>query len=447
MIKPLVVLAYPKIDHEKDYVYYWMPFSLLSIAKVLIDDDVADVVLFDGNQSDEAAWHRLLDAHADRAVCIGISVMTGGGQIAHALKMAAAAKERENCPMLVFGGPHVNVLPDQTLAHPLVDCVLVGPGQTSMPALVEALLGRRSLSEVPGLISKGLSGVIRGPANPARTRDLGGYPWQLLDVQKYVRDDPTVSPRTLNYVSSQGCVYKCRFCYELTYKRKYSRIPVDALIADVTDLVKRFNVGGVKFYDADWFIDLHRAAGFARALIDQKLGIRWAASINPNDIIKARRLEPDLLPLIRDSGCSRLLMGVESGSDRVLRDVVEKEITREQILEVAAQIADHGILGSYTFIVGFPGETAAEQAETYDLIEQLWKLTPTPETRVHVFAPYPGTPLFETALAQGFKAPERFEEWASYDYYESQTPWTDAETVRKARFHTRMVLAPKTVAA
>jgi len=440
--KQLVILAYPKIDHEKDYVYFWMPFSLLSIAKMLLDEGNTEVLLFDGNQSDEAEWERFLDRHLDRAICIGLSVMTGGGQIAHALNMAAIAKSRRSCPPLVFGGPHVNVLPDQTLAHPLVDFILIGPGQTSMPAFVAALQGRRALSNVPGLKAKTLGGLVVGPENPARTRDLGAYPWHLLDVEKYVRDDPVVSPRTLNYVSSQGCVYKCRFCYELTYKRKYSRIGADVLLSDVTELVENFGIGGIKFYDADWFIDIHRAATFARGLIDQRMNIRWAASINPNDIVKARRLEPELLPLIRDSGCSRLLMGVESGSDRILAEVVEKEITRDGIIEVAKQIADHGILGSYTFIVGFPGESPREQAETYDLIERLWKLTPTPETRVHVFAPYPGTPLFDAAISHGFKPPVSFEKWATYDYYDSLTPWTDSTTVRKARAYTRMKLAP-----
>jgi anaerobic magnesium-protoporphyrin IX monomethyl ester cyclase len=65
-------------------------------------------------------------------------------------------------------------------------------------------------------------------------------------------------------------------------------------------------------------------------------------------------------------------------------------------------------------------------------------LTPTPETRVHLFAPYPGTPLYDDALRQGFRPPESFEGWSKFDYYESQTPWTSAITVARARSETRM---------
>jgi radical SAM superfamily enzyme YgiQ (UPF0313 family) len=142
------------------------------------------------------------------------------------------------------------------------------------------------------------------------------------------------------------------------------------------------------------------------------------------------------------SSCTRLLMGVESGSDRVLNEIVRKEITRTQILDVAQEIADNGILGSYTFIIGFPGETQQEQKETFSLIEELWNLDPSPETRVHLFAPYPGTPLFEAAMNQGFKAPTSLEGWSGYDYYDSQTPWTTSAMVEAASSFTKMRLSP-----
>ncbi|MFD9602845.1 B12-binding domain-containing radical SAM protein [Streptomyces sp. NPDC057908] len=439
---PTVILVYPKIDHEKDYVYFWMPFSLLTIAKPLMESGLVNVVLFDGNQQDAAAWDRLLDEHIERTVCIGASIMTGGGQIGHALEMVRTAKQRSFCPPVVFGGPHVNVQPEQTAAHPLVDAVLQGPGQNSMLDFVKSLLGRVPRRLVPGLRMDSCGHVLTGRLNPPRTGNLGAYPWALLDVGQYIRDDPTVASRTLNYVSSQGCVYKCEFCFELTYQRKYSAMAAGDLLDDVTDLKARYGINGVKFYDADWFVNLRRSIGFCDGLIERQLDLRWAASINPNDILKARRATLPLLERIAESGCSRLLMGVESGNDRVLSDVVRKEVTRAQILDVAADIAAHGILGSYTFIVGFPGESEAEQEDTYSLIAELRELTPTPETRVHLFAPYPGTPLWEKALAAGFTPPASLEDWSSFDYYTSLTPWTSDATAARAREATRMRLAP-----
>lgn len=440
--RPLVILVYPRVEHEKDYLYHWMPFSLLTLAKPLLDDGLADVVIFDGNQRPEADWPGFLDEHLDRACCIGISIMTGGAQIRHALDMAEVAQARPGCPPLVFGGPHVNVLAEQTARHELVDAVLEGPGQNSMPAFVAALTEHRTWQDVPGLLAMDSTRTVRGPANPARTGILGGYPWDLLTVADYIRDDPTVAPRTLNYVSSQGCVYKCQFCYELTYQHKYSAMEAGALVDDLEQLAARYAITGVKFYDADWFVNVRRAAEFCRIKGKRNLKLAWAASINPNDVLRARKQKVDLLDAIAESECRRLLMGIESGSDRVLREVVRKEITRDQAFDVASDIAAHGILGAYTFIVGFPDETRKEIEETYSLIEQISTLSPRPETRVHLFGPFPGTPLFGEATARGFVAPDTLEGWANFDYYDSQTPWTTPEMVARARSHTRLVKAP-----
>jgi radical SAM superfamily enzyme YgiQ (UPF0313 family) len=439
--RPVVVLAYAKIDHERDYVYFWMPFSLLTIAKELIDCGDVDVIIFDGNRQSTSDWLETLQQYHDRLLFVGFSIMTGGGQIGHALELARAARQLVGDVPLVFGGPHVNVLREQTAEHEFVDIAISGPGQNSVPVLVNALLGRSKLVDVPGLLMKrGTGDFIRGPENPARAGLLGQYPWQLVDLEAYVRDDPTVAPRTLNYVSSQGCVYKCRFCYEQTYKRKWTAQSADLLVEDIRRLVERYSLTGIKFYDADWFIDIRRAAKICRGFTELPTPIRWAASMNPNDVRRAGKLQPDLLDVMESSGCSRILMGVESGSDRVLRDIVAKEITRAEILGVAREIAEHEILGSYTFIVGFPGETDAEVEQTYSLLDELRALSPQPETRVHLFAPYPGTPLYDEALRAGFAPPRSLAEWSNFDYYESQTPWTSEWTVRRARANTHMML-------
>jgi radical SAM superfamily enzyme YgiQ (UPF0313 family) len=440
--RPLVILAYPRVEHEKDYLYHWMPFSLLTVAKPLLDGGLVDVVIFDGNQRDPADWASFLDQHLDRAVCLGVSIMTGGAQIRHALAMVGEAKRREGCPPVVFGGPHVNVLAEQTVRHDLVDIVLVGPGQNSLPALIETLLGHRGWEAVPGLLMRRDGRLVRGPVNPPKTGMLGRYPWHLLDVADYIRDDPTVAPRTLNYVSSQGCVYTCRFCYELTYQRRYSAMAADSLVDDVADLAAAYDISGVKFYDADFFVNVRRAVAFCDELAARRLELAWAASINPNDVLRARRQNVDLLGRIAESGCRRLLMGIESGSDRVLREIVRKDITRADAFDVASEIAAHGILGCYTFIVGFPGESDDEVEETYALIEAVSQLDPRPETRVHLFGPFPGTPLFDDALRYGFEPPDTLEGWADYDYYDSQTPWTSTQTVARARANTRLVTRP-----
>ena len=443
MRRNIVILAYPKIDHEKNYVYFWMPFSVLTIAKAIMDETNLHVLLFDGNQQSIEDWNALIEENEDRILFVGISLMTGGGQIGHGLALMDEFRRRSARPIVV-GGPHVNVLPEQTIAHPLIDYALTGPGQASAPKFSKFMQGEVGFSDVPGIVTWKNGGAHFGLPNTPRSRDIGKYPWSLIDVRKYIRNDPTVASRTLNYVSSQGCVYKCRFCYELSsYNRKWSSQPAQSLLNDIEKMVREFGVNGIKFYDADWFINIRRSKDFCDGLISRDLGIKWAASINPNDVVKARRLEPDLMEAVAASGCNRLLMGIESGSDRVLDEVVKKEISKNDVLNVAKEIAEIGIMGSYTFIVGFPGETESEMAETYDFLNTLRELDPQPETRVHLFAPYPGTPLYLEAVKYGFIPPADLKSWSNFDYYESQTPWTSADTAKIARANTHMVLSPE----
>lgn len=212
----------------------------------------------------------------------------------------------------------------------------------------------------------------------------------------------------------------------------------DAVCDDIEYFINEYQISGIKFYDADFFIDYKRAIIISNKLKERN--IKWAASIHPKDILRAQQKGGNpLLQALSSSGCTRLLMGIESGCNRVLRDVVNKMVSKEEILQVANLIAQYGILGSYTFIVGFPGESIEEQNQTFNFINQLWRLSPKPETRVHIYTPYPGTPLYYEACQEGFIPPEKLEDWSDFDYYKALTPWVDKSLEDKVKLFTMMI--------
>jgi radical SAM superfamily enzyme YgiQ (UPF0313 family) len=436
-MKNIIILVYPKITFEKNYPCSWIPYSLLSLASVLHKNTNIDVFIFDQNRDDESTFNILLKKHGEKLLCIGFSIMTGGGQIKNALYLAAMAKEVNSEIMTVFGGPHVNVLPEETLRNKLVDVVLQGLGQNSFPAFIDALKGDDKYENVPGLIMKKKSEFLYGIKNELNNKLLPQYYFDLIDVNQYIQKDNTIAERTINYISTQGCAYSCRFCYEINYAQKYYKMSVDNVISDIKYFIDRYYVNGIKFYDADWFIDKNRAENLIECLTDFK--VNWAASIHPNDILTSIKKSHSLLEKLSKSNCKRLLMGIESGSNRVLSNIVNKRITKENIFKIAKDIANYGILGSYTFIVGFPGETEEEQQETFDFIEQLWNLNPRPETRVHIYTPYPGTPLYNDAIQHGFNPPDNLESWSDFDYYKAQTPWTNEYLEQKVSKFTAMI--------
>ena len=430
-----IILVYPRILFEANYPCSWIPFSVVALASAL-PKDAYNILIFDQNRKTTSDFSVLLES-IDSPICIGFSIMTGGGQIYNALELAKIAKKIQPSTVTVFGGPHVNVLPEETLKHCHVDYVLAGPGQSSFSLFIEAVCGNMNFESVPGLYGHKNGELIRGKNNELTQSTLVPYNFSFIDVADYVQCDSTISERTINYISTQGCAYRCRFCYETNYRRRYSKLPYRQVIRDIKMLVTNYAVDGIKFYDADWFIDSKRA----ESLIDEltKLDVSWAASIHPKDILRAIERRQPLLEKLANSKCKRLLMGIESGNNRVLQDVVDKGVTKAEMFFVAQEIAKHGILGSYTFIVGFPGESYEEQEETFDFIKSLWALNPQPETRVHIYTPYPGTQLYDEALSLGFIPPKELDGWSDFDYYKAQTPWVDKSLEERVAIFTSMI--------
>ncbi|MBD5549104.1 MAG: B12-binding domain-containing radical SAM protein [Lachnospiraceae bacterium] len=430
-MKDLVILVYPKIHYKDNYPFTWVPYSILSLSKAIKNEkkDV-EVVNYDCNVESNEKLIKLIENEQDRIVFIGFSIMTGGGQIEEALSICANVKKINKNIVLCFGGAHVNVLPEETLKNNLIDDVLQGPGQQSIPRYIDYLLEKIDAFEVPGLYSKRNNKILRGSENILTVNAMMGYDFEDIDLSYYIKNDETISSKVINYIGSQGCVYNCAFCYESSYKRKYCSICEEQVKKDISYFFKIYNINGVKFSDADFFTNIERAKKIIKFL--SLYNLKWAASAHPNDI----KRDKSILEYIASSGCTRILMGIESGNDNVLNKIVHKNVTVSEIWDIAKSIADYGILGSYTFVVGFPGETFTQQLDTFRLIEKLWTLSPRPETKVHLYLPYPGTPLYEDACNRGFCPPQKLEEWSDVSYYETLMPWVEPKILDYVKEYT-----------
>lgn len=430
-----VILIHPKIDFKDNYPCCWIPFSILSIGSSIKNENL-NVHLYDENCITK---ENILNDFSDKDVLlVGISIMTGGGQINNGLEFAKRIRKEHPEAKIVFGGPHANVLPEQTLANQHIDYVVCGMGQNTFAELAELLNDGITYKDIPGLYYKRGEEIICPTIRKASIPHLVPYNFSLIDLEPYIKYDATISNRTLNYVASQGCPYGCSFCYECNYGRKYYNMSPNFVCNDIALYAKKYHVDGIKFYDADFFINKN----IYRAIIAKlkEYGLRWAASIHPNDILRNQRdATNSLLKQVSESQCTRLLMGMESGSNRILREVIHKNTKAEDYITIAKVIADYGILGSYTFMVGFPGETKAEYNETFELVHKLWNLNIPLETKIHIYLPYPGTPLYSEALSHGYIPPSALEGWSDYNYYKSMTPWTDDSLEKELQEFTRMI--------
>jgi radical SAM superfamily enzyme YgiQ (UPF0313 family) len=152
--------------------------------------------------------------------------------------------------------------------------------------------------------------------------------------------------------------------------------------------------------------------------------ITWAGTMRADQGV---RLPDEIWALCRQSGLRRLLVGVESGSEEMLKRI-KKDIKLPQVFYTVEQMLKYGIAGNFPFIVGFPEESDESIQATIDCAKRLRSLSPDFETPIFYFKPYPGSELVMEAVARGFGLPETLEAWSEFDFVAGLPgPWVTPE--------------------
>ncbi len=403
------------------------PWAFLYLASVLRERGVEVEILDEMVMPDiEERLDRALESA--RPVAVGITAMTGE-QIRHGLRWARRVRERSNAA-IVWGGIHASLLPEQTARHELADYVVAGEGEYAFADLVDCL----AKGDVPGVIPGvffARNGEVAG--TPAETfldlANLPEIPFDLVEAGRYISARPDLGiERYFEVCTSRGCPHHCGFCYiESVHGSRWRSIEAGACVARIKATVERFGVDGISFREDNFFVQRARIEAIARALIEQKIRVKWAASCR---IDYAAHYTPAFLELLRESGCVLLTFGVESGSDRVL-EFIQKNISVAQVLDVAHKMKESGIRATYHFMGGFPTETIEEFLATCRLIDTLRAIAPDTVVReMSIFAPYPGIGLIPACAQRGYREPQSLEEWVEMDWSHPERPWLTLEQSR-----------------
>lgn len=428
--KPRVILFHPMTLHEKNYRYFYIPYSVLSVASLLPRTDF-DVTVIDNNIHRLDKFEEILGSD-ENLLAVGISSMMGH-QIRDGLAFASAVRDISKSIPIIWGGALPTILPMETLAHELVDIIVQGQGEDTFLELIKTISSGGQLNSVNGIAYK-----VNGKTtfNPPRAfKSVHNFPpyrtvFDLINVSDYIRFDEHINTKTINYHSSQGCPFNCGFCCETSlWERRWSAFSAEETLEDLAHLVSKFGVNGIKFYDSEFFIDQKRVIDFASGVIERNLRIKWAASVHPRNL---DRLTDAQFRLLKESGVSRLLLGAESGVQEEL-ELVGKGTNEAMIKRLAERCKALDIVACFTFVTGYPTSPSGSIEKTLSFAKELRQIDPRHECKVHFYAPYPGTPLYPYALNNGFIPPKTIEEWSWYDYYDIVTPWVEDRYQKLAR--------------
>lgn len=317
---------------------------------------------------------------------LGMTVLTN--LLYSAKVIAEGAKAALPNMKVVFGGPHVNIYPYETLAFPGVDFCLQHFGEYSMNMLIEAIDNNSGYQNVPGLFYKSQE-AIRKSDKPVNYRmDLDSLKMpdrRLLDYSKYftVVDNNIITTA----ISSRGCPSQCTFC-DILQKKYLYRSPGN-VIEEIKDIVS-LGIKTVHFFDDTFNLVRERVIEFCELLLKENIKIKWSfrGRVTP--------IDDEMAKLLYAAGCRRVQLGVESSSEKTLK-IIKKNISLEEVKRAICIYKKNRILTMGYFMVGFPHENLGDCMESLNVAAHMG----FDYLHLAVLTPYPNTEIYSQLLKEG----------------------------------------------
>ncbi|KKL62894.1 hypothetical protein LCGC14_2180580 [marine sediment metagenome] len=299
-------------------------------------------------------------------------------------------------------GTHVTSLPQETLEQSLLDSVIRGEPEKIGLDLAEALEAKEALENVKGLSFKNGEKIVHNSARPF-IKDLDELPFPARDLLKNDRYIMPISnkPYTL-VVSSRGCTHNCIYCTAKQYYGKELRLrSAKNVVDEVEEVVDKFEIKNITMWSDTFTLDRDFVVAVSNEILKRNLNFNWMANS------RVDRVDYDLLKLMKESGCSMLSFGVESGVQQILNNV-KKGATLEHAEQAFDLCRELGIETIAHFIFGLPDDNMKTMYATRQLVKQLqcdW-------VNFYCAMAYPGSQLYKDTPKEDLP-----DKWEDYDQY------------------------------
>lgn len=365
----LVVPNFKWANWDVNTLWHYIPYNLCLLAAMV--EDLCDVTILDANQSDmtEADFKNAIKEQAPDVV--GITVLMD--QYAFAgHKIATLTKSVNKDVCVVMGGVYATMNPEEVIKDNNIDYVVIGEGEYVFRDMVQYFSGNGDLPK-KGLCYRS-GGEIINTGHSDFVKDLDKIPlpaYHLIDFEKYANsahrksvDSPEVYPYA-RILTSRGCPIGCVFCQvESIMGKKFRVRSAENVLDEIQFLKDRYNIKSFIIDDDNLFIDKKRSKAFFQGLIDRNLVMPWLPIA-----VAVFMLDEETLILMRKSGCTYIDIAIESGSQRVLKEVIKKPVKFDYAKEMIKIAQREGIYVAANFVIGFPTETWEEIRETIKFAE------------------------------------------------------------------------------
>lgn len=392
-----LMLVYPNfkwMKYDRFTIWDLNPATLCLLAAMV--RDIVEVKIVDAQCYDlslENFERQVRDFAPDY---VGISILTT--EYCEVLDIAARQVKAINKKIIVIaGGVHVTTNYQKVLENRDIDYSVRGEGEYVLRELLKYLMGEADLPGEGLVFRQAGREVIQKQAFVA---DISKLPWpayDLVDLNVYIKKEARPSPTRppgypcIRMVTTRGCPFGCSFCQVevIAGKKVRAREPMD-VANELQYLKEKYGLRSVIFENDNLLMAPNNfAKNLFQLMIDKKLDLKW---ILPGAALFL--LTDELLDLMLASGCVGVNVAIESGNERVLREIVRKPIRDlKKVPEIIAKIKARGMYCLANFIIGLPGETWDEIRETISFAENCG----AEYVKIFVAVPLYGTKLYEMA--------------------------------------------------
>ncbi len=298
------------------------------------------------------------------------------------------SKQELSHTKIILGGPEVRQH-SEPLLKVGADVIIIGEGEESMFEVVDAFnRNKHDLGEIKGIHWKNTEGNHMQNAERELLKDINQLPFpnrKKVDLQKYFDTWKKAHGQSSISVSTmRGCPYTCKWCsravYGLSYRRRSPKLVVD----EIEELQGNYTFDSIWFVDDVFTVSPKWMKEFAAEIENRKLKIRYEI------ISRSDRLSEEILDQLAQSGCFRIWIGAESGSQKII-DAMDRRVDVMQVRNMIQLTRKKGMEAGTFIMLGYPGETESDIKET---VTHLIEANPHHFT-ITLAYPIRGTELFE----------------------------------------------------
>lgn len=382
------------VVYDNDSYVHWFPQGLAYIASVLrLDGHEVTIYNQDLHHYPESHLTEFLDSNSFDV--LGLSFIAGYYQYKKAVAISEAIGKAKHPPLYIIGGHAPSPNPEFFMAKTGADVAVIGEGEETIVELLRTVGSREPLSGVKGIAYRNGDRIVVNERRPL-IADIDSIPHPAYDLfpVHYYRllrmPHASSSDFVMPVLSGRGCPFTCSFCYRID--EGFRQRSNAAIIEEINFLQKDYGVTYVAFSDELLMSSEQRMTELCEEFIRQDLKIKWDCNGRLN------YAKPEVLALMKRAGCVFINYGIEAFDDQVLRNM-NKALTTSQIVRGIEATLDSGISPGFNIIFGNIGDNTETLQKGVDF---LLKYDDGSQMRtIRPVTPYPGSPLYHHALAEG----------------------------------------------